>query len=46
MRDPKENVQPNLVVKDGELTREIERMKVLMARAGEKLDRLGTTGKA
>ena len=32
-----ENVQPNLVTRDGELAREVERMKVLMARVGDKM---------
>ncbi|MCJ1420202.1 hypothetical protein MMC32_006559 [Xylographa parallela] len=32
-----ENVQPNLVTRDGELAREVERMKVLMARVGNKM---------
>ena len=29
---PKENVQPNLVTRDGEMARELERMRVLIAR--------------
>ncbi|MCJ1391983.1 hypothetical protein MMC18_004850 [Xylographa bjoerkii] len=33
----RENVQPNLVTRDGELARELERMKVLMARVGGKI---------
>ncbi|MCJ1386890.1 hypothetical protein MMC17_010018 [Xylographa soralifera] len=32
-----ENVQPNLVTRDGELAREVERMKMLMARVGDKI---------
>ncbi|MCJ1399639.1 hypothetical protein MMC11_002841 [Xylographa trunciseda] len=32
-----ETVQPNLVTRDGELAREVERMKVLMARVGDKI---------
>ena len=34
------NIQPNLVTKDGELQRELERMKVLMARVSEKVSGL------
>ncbi|MCJ1430993.1 hypothetical protein MMC27_000343 [Xylographa pallens] len=34
---PMENVQPNLVTRDGELAQEVERMKVLMARVGDKM---------
>lgn len=36
-QDPQENIQPNLVTKDGELSKELERMKVLLARVGEKM---------
>ena len=31
------NIQPNLVTKDGELQKELEKMKVLMARVREKI---------
>lgn len=36
-RNPQENIQPNLVTKDGELSKELDRMKLLMARVGEKV---------
>ncbi|KAI4126824.1 MAG: hypothetical protein LQ347_004824 [Umbilicaria vellea] len=36
-RNPQENIQPNLVTKDGELSKELDRMKLLMARMGEKV---------
>ena len=36
-RNPQENIQPNLVTKDGDLSRELARMKFLMARVGEKV---------
>lgn len=36
-QDPQEDIQPNLVTKDGELSKELERMKVLLARVGEKM---------
>ncbi|MCJ1250935.1 hypothetical protein MMC30_008163 [Trapelia coarctata] len=36
-KDAQENIQPNLVTKDGELSKELERMKVLLARVGEKM---------
>ncbi|MCJ1472668.1 hypothetical protein MMC13_001317 [Lambiella insularis] len=39
-RRPLENIQPNLVTKDGELARELERMKVLMARVRGKIESL------
>ena len=35
--NPQSNIQPNLVTKDGELTKELERLKVLVARMGEKI---------
>ncbi|MCJ1350812.1 MAG: hypothetical protein MMC33_000793 [Icmadophila ericetorum] len=37
IKDPKNNIQPNLVTKDGELGKELEKMKVLMVRLGEKV---------
>jgi len=36
-KDAQENIQPNLVTKGGELSKELERMKVLLARVGEKM---------
>lgn len=35
-----DNVQPNLVTKDGELENELDKMKVLIARVREKLNGL------
>ena len=35
---PRENVQPNLATKDGELVRELERMRILMERVAEKAE--------
>ena len=49
-KDAQENIQPNLVTKDGELSKELERMKVLLARLGEKMAavkrREGVSGRA
>ena len=39
-QEAEKNIQPNLVTKDGELAMELERMKVLIARVGEKLRNL------
>ncbi|KAL9121059.1 MAG: hypothetical protein Q9187_002387 [Circinaria calcarea] len=39
-KDPLVNIQPNLVTEDGELQRELEKMKVLMARVSEKVSGL------
>ena len=36
-KNPQENVQPNLVTKDGELNKELDRMMLLVARAGKKV---------
>ena len=35
-----EGVQKNLVTKNGELERELERMRILMARVGDRVSRL------
>ncbi|KAI9823714.1 MAG: hypothetical protein M1832_002271 [Thelocarpon impressellum] len=40
-RDPQASVQPNLVTKDGELGRELDRMRLLMARVAERMQALG-----
>ena len=37
LEEPKVNVQHNLVTRDGELGKELERMKILLARVGGKL---------
>lgn len=42
-KQPLENIQPNLVTKDGELAQELERMKVLMARVGGKIESMRAT---
>lgn len=39
-KNVQDNVQPNLVTKDGELENELDKMKVLIARVREKLNRL------
>ncbi|KAL2824911.1 kinetochore complex Fta4 of Sim4 subunit, or CENP-50-domain-containing protein [Aspergillus cavernicola] len=36
-REPQENVQPNLVTRDGELARELEKMRMLVARASGRI---------
>ena len=36
-QEPKDNIQPNLVTKDGELGKELEKMKVFMVRLAEKV---------
>lgn len=38
--EPKSMVQPNLVTKDGELGRELDRMRILMARVGGRIQGL------
>jgi hypothetical protein len=35
------NVQPNLATRDGELERELERMRALIARVGGRVEGLG-----
>ncbi|KAK9471726.1 kinetochore Sim4 complex subunit Fta4 [Dipodascopsis tothii] len=37
LREPERNVQPNLAARDGDLLREIDRMRVLVARVSAKL---------
>ncbi|KAI9705057.1 MAG: hypothetical protein M1836_006840 [Candelina mexicana] len=41
--NPQENVQPNLVTRDGELGGELDRMRMLMARVGSRIERLDGT---
>jgi hypothetical protein len=36
--NPQENIQPNLVTRDGELSREMDRMRVLLARVTARMD--------
>ncbi|KAE8148941.1 kinetochore complex Fta4 of Sim4 subunit, or CENP-50-domain-containing protein [Aspergillus avenaceus] len=33
-REPQENIQPNLITRDGELVQELEKMRMLVARVG------------
>jgi hypothetical protein len=46
LKNPITNVQPNLVTRDGELAKELGRMRVLMARVSSKMETLvsGETG--
>jgi hypothetical protein len=37
-KNPQENIQPNLVTRDGELSREMDRMRVLLARVTARMD--------
>lgn len=43
-RNAQDNVQPNLAIRDGELQKELEKLKMLMARAGEKIKALSRNG--
>jgi hypothetical protein len=36
-REPQDNVQPNLVTRDGELVRELEKMRMLVARVSGRI---------
>lgn len=36
-KQPQKNVQPNLVVRDGELAQELEKMRMLVARVGGRI---------
>ena len=36
--NPCETIQPNLAIRDGELGRELERMRILMERVREKIE--------
>jgi Kinetochore complex Fta4 of Sim4 subunit, or CENP-50 len=37
-KNPQENIQPNLVTRDGELVREIDRMRMLVARVAGRIN--------
>lgn len=37
--NPQENIQPNLVKRDGELVQELEKMRMLAARVGGRIER-------
>jgi hypothetical protein len=41
--NPVKNIQPNLATRDGELQKELQRMKILMARVGQKVQSLTTS---
>jgi hypothetical protein len=41
--EPQTNVQPNLVTRDGELSQELDRMRVLMARVTGRVDEMGNS---
>ena len=43
LNEPQKNVQPNLVVKDGELSRELDRMRVLLARVAGRMGGEGSS---
>lgn len=43
-KDPQVNVQPNLVTKDGELGKELDRMRVLIARVASGMVKLKESG--
>jgi hypothetical protein len=38
--NPQENIQPNIVTRDGELGRELDRMRILMARVAGRVGEL------
>ncbi|KAI9759799.1 MAG: hypothetical protein M4579_002098 [Chaenotheca gracillima] len=40
LQNPRQNVQPNLVTKNGELGKELERMRILMARVAGRIEGL------
>jgi hypothetical protein len=40
LKDPMTKVQPNLITRDGELAKELGRMRVLMARVSSKMETL------
>jgi hypothetical protein len=39
-KNAQDTIQPNLVTRDGELQKDLEKLKILMARAGEKIEGL------
>jgi hypothetical protein len=43
LKDPTTNIQPNIVTRDGELAKELDRMRVLMARVNPKMAALKKT---
>lgn len=42
LQDPVANIQPNLVTRDGELSQELDRMRVLLARVSARLAETGS----
>lgn len=43
LRDPQVNIQPNLVTRDGELGKELDRMRILLARVAGRIGETGST---
>ena len=43
-KNAQDTIQPNLATRGGELEKELERLKILMVRAGEKIERLSRNG--
>ncbi|EXJ72766.1 uncharacterized protein A1O5_03913 [Cladophialophora psammophila CBS 110553] len=43
LREPQENIQPNLVTRDGELSQELARVRVLLARVTAQVGEMGKT---
>jgi len=41
LNHPQKNIQPNLVTKDGELSQELDRMRVLLARVAARVGEQG-----
>lgn len=37
-REPQKNIQPNLVTRDGELVQELDKMRMLVARVGGRVE--------
>jgi hypothetical protein len=44
-QDPQKNIQPNLVTRDGELVRELEKMRMLVARVGGRIAQQKKSGR-
>lgn len=40
-QDPRKNIQPNLITRDGELIKELEKMRILAARVGARVTQKG-----
>lgn len=37
LKNPQENIQPNLITRDGELVQEIDKMRILMSRVASRV---------